>query len=75
MGVSNAFQESIVRNSAGLFAPRQQLFTVLLNAQVLQDNSTNVLAEQRGVGLVWRDPYPVNGRHEIRVRNFRWLTE
>lgn len=75
MGVSNAFQESIVRNSAGLFAPRQQLFTVLLNAQVLQDNSTNVLAEQRGVGLVWRDPYSVNGRHEIRVRNFRWLTE
>jgi hypothetical protein len=75
MTLSNVSHESVIRNSAGLFSPRQQLFTVLVAAQVLQENTTNVLAEQRGVGLVWRDPYPVNGRHETRVRNFRWLTE
>lgn|GEM_PF-4537924 len=67
--------ESVVRNSAGLFAPRQQLFAVFLVAQ-LQDEAENVLAEQRGTGLIWRDPYIVsNNTHATMVRNFRWLTE
>lgn len=69
-----AYHESVVANSAGLFSPRQQLFTVVLAAQVLGVN-TNVLADQRGVGVIWRDPYPSNGVHRTFVRNFRWLTE
>jgi len=73
--IAPAAYESVVRNSAGLFSPRQQLFTVVLAADVLVENTTNVLASRRGVGLVWRDPYPVNGRNDIRIRNFRWLTE
>lgn len=74
-GLSSAYFESVARNSAGLFAPRQQLFTVVLAAQV-QDDDLNVLAEQTGVGLIWRDPYIVsNNTHATMVRNFRWLTE
>lgn len=67
-------KESVLRNSAGLFSPRQNLFTVILISQVTDDED-NVLAEQRGVGTIWRDPYPVNGRHEVFVRYYRWLTE
>ncbi|MBW7909330.1 MAG: hypothetical protein H3C50_10530 [Kiritimatiellae bacterium] len=67
--------ESVVANSAGLLSPRQQLYTVILATQVLGPN-TNVLAEQRGVGVIWRDPYITsNGVHQTFVRNFRWLTE
>lgn len=67
--------ESIVRNSAGLFAPRQQLYAVFLVVQA-QDDDKNILAEQRGTGLIWRDPYIAsNNTHAVMVRNFRWLTE
>ena len=73
--LSSATHESIVRNSAGLFSPRQQLFTVILAAQSLDENGFPT-AEKRGVGLVWRDPYPsTNSMHQTLVRNFRWLTE
>lgn len=73
----NTVYESMVRNSAGLFSPRQQLFGVFLVAQVQDDTvNQNVLAEQRGTGLIWRDPYIVsNNTHAVMVRNFRWLTE
>ena len=74
-GLDSAYFESVARNSAGLFSPRQQLYTVILAAQV-QDDDENILAEQMGVGLIWRDPYIVsNNTHATMVRNFRWLTE
>ena len=67
--------ESFVRNSAGLIAPRQQLYAVFLVVQA-QDDDKNILAEQRGTGLIWRDPYIAsNDTHAVMVRNFRWLTE
>lgn len=71
-------KESIVRNSAGLLSPRQNMFTILLAAQVIND-SYDVLAEQRAVAVVWRDPYPfdpsVSPVHSSFVRFFKWLTE
>lgn len=74
-GLSVGFHESVARNSAGLFAPRQQLFAVFLAVQA-QDDDRNILAEQRGTGLIWRDPYvDGSGTHATMVRNFRWLTE
>lgn len=74
-GLPVTMHESIVRNSAGLFSPRQQLFAVFLIVQV-QDADKNVMAEQRGTGLIWRDPYIAsNNTHAVMVRNFRWLTE
>lgn len=74
--IQPAMYESVIRNSAGLFHPRQQLYTVVLLAQVL-DAAGNPSAEQRGAGLIWRDPYPdpVTGTRATQVRYFRWLTE
>ncbi len=69
-----ARKESVIRNSAGLLSPRQNLFTVFLLVQ-LNSPLGDVLGEQSGVGLIWRDPYEENGAHAIHIRNFRWLTE
>ena len=68
-------RESIVANSYRLLSPRQNLFTILIAAQVT-GSSGGVLAEQRAVAVVWRDPYPdANGRHPALVRFFKWLME
>ena len=73
---TNSYErESIIRNSLGLFSIRQNLFTIILAAQSL-DSKTNVLAEQRAVALVWRDPYPDSqNHHDMFVRFFKWLDE
>ena len=68
-------RESLVANSYRLLSPRQNLFTILIAAQVT-GSSGSVLAEQRAVAVVWRDPYPdANGRHPALVRFFKWLME
>jgi hypothetical protein len=69
-----ARREGVIRNSAGLLSPRQNLFTVFLLVQ-LNSPDGDVLGEQSGVGLVWRDPYVEDGANAIHIRNFRWLTE
>lgn len=66
--------EGAIRNSANLLSPRHNAFTVILAAQ-LTDAENNPLAETRGVGIIWRDPYTVADRHQVYVRNFRWITE
>jgi hypothetical protein len=77
VNVPSNMAESVVINSAGLLSPRQQLYVVFLVAQAQDDTDDhNVLSEQRGTGLIWRDPYIVsNNTHATMVRNFRWLTE
>ncbi len=71
----DGLRESIVANSYRLLSPRQNLFTILIAAQVT-GSSGGVLAEQRAVAVVWRDPYPdANGRHPALVRFFKWLME
>ncbi|MFH0952977.1 MAG: hypothetical protein V1873_01465 [Verrucomicrobiota bacterium] len=77
--------EGIIRNTAGLLSTRQQLFTIILAVQSVDDvdgdgsiGADEVRAEQRAVAVVWRDPYPESGpnsRHRTFVRFFRWLTE
>ena len=76
-------KEGIIRNSAGLLSPRQNLYTIILAAQGL-DAATNVAGEQRAVTLVWRDPYPMANPpanqppariHCAFVRFFKWLTD
>lgn len=71
-----AQMESIIRTTAGLLGTRQNLFTIILAVQSLGD-SGEVMAEQRAVEVVWRDPYedPVTGRHPTFVRFFHWLYE
>jgi hypothetical protein len=74
-------EEAIIRNSAGLLSPRQNLFTILLAAQTV-DSVTNVAGEQRAVAVVWRDPYPTpnpyaptTSNHAAFVRFFKVLAE
>ena len=72
----NSFeQESIIRNSIHLLSPRQNIFTIILAAQSM-DSYKNVVAEQRALAVVWRDPYPdSSGHHDMFVRFFKWLDE
>ncbi len=70
--------ESPLRNTIDLFDTQQNIFTIIIAAQATTDDAVNpqVLAEQRAVAVVWRDPYPdANGRHLAFVRYFRWLSE
>lgn len=66
-------KESVVGTASRLLNPRQQIYTVVLVGQAVSD-SDQVLAEQRAVALVWRDPYPNDdGSHNSFVRWIHWL--
>lgn len=71
---TDAQREAIIRNNIGLLSPRQNLFTVILAAQVYDGSA--VFAEQRAVAVVWRDPVADStGRHPTFVRFFKLLAE
>ena len=69
-GLDNNQKESIIRNSYRLFNPNQQLFTIVVIAQAINDqpdgtgkygtygNEDMIVGEKRAVALVWRDPFP-----------------
>ncbi len=65
-------RESLFRNACGLLSVRQNLFTIIIEAQVA---SGGILprnaARQRAVAIVWRDPYT----GEFVVRSFQWLED
>lgn len=72
---NDALRESIIRNSAGLFSYRQNLFNIYLYAQSLTPGGM-VGAEARAIATVWRDPEfddPDNDPCRFMVRFFRWL--
>lgn len=83
--MNNTKKESIIRNSYQLFNPNQQLFTIVVIAQVINDQGTvgtfdeeddAINGEKRAVALVWRDPFPnPSGRHEMFVKLFKYLDE
>ncbi len=85
-------REALMRHTADLFSPRQSVYTVLVAAQAIRrppnkpladpvDDAIEVVAEQRAVAVVWRDPYPVadptypDHTHPQIVTFFKWLTE
>ncbi|MCO5068017.1 MAG: hypothetical protein M9910_04910 [Kiritimatiellae bacterium] len=73
--VDDATYESVVRNSAGLFSYRQNLFTVYLYAQSITPGGVTG-AEQRAVAIIWRDPEykdAANPVNKMLLRFFRWL--
>ena len=85
-GAPKWFKESVVRHSADLWSARQNMYTVFIAGQALRrepgkasdalvDDNTEVVAEQRAVAVIWRDPFPVNGVHEQRVVFFKWLPD
>ncbi len=74
----SATAENLISDAYGLFGTRQNLYTVLAVAEVFAPKSETPVAEMRAVGLVWRDPIPVEVRsgvfhHETFLRNLVWL--
>ncbi|MFH0881008.1 MAG: hypothetical protein V2A34_14935, partial [Lentisphaerota bacterium] len=84
-GYDNSEKESIIRNSYQLFSPNQNLYTVVLLAQSINDQGIigswdpaedQVTGERKAVALIWRDPFPnEQGRHEWFIRQFKYLEE
>ena len=65
-------KESIFRNPIGLLSVRQNLFTIIIEAQVASGgNIPSHPVRQRAVALVWRDPYT----GEMFVRSIKWLKD
>ncbi|MBX7259302.1 MAG: hypothetical protein K1Y02_23270 [Candidatus Hydrogenedentes bacterium] len=71
--LNNNEKESVIRNSYRLFNANQNLFTLIVVAQTLNEERV-VTGEKRAVALVWRDPFPNGaGQYEMFVRQFRYL--
>jgi len=66
-----AFSQSVIRNLTELVSFRQNIFTIVLAAQALEDDGVHVAGERRAVAVVCRDSY--TGRYF--VRQFKWLEE
>lgn len=65
-------REAIFRNTAGLLSARQNLFTIIIEAQVASGgNIPQNPIRQKAVALVWRDPYT----GEMFVRSIKWLKD
>ncbi|MGD9873068.1 MAG: hypothetical protein AB7T27_02245 [Kiritimatiellia bacterium] len=76
--IPDSVNESIIRNAHQLFGVRQNLFTIILAAQVTDGGGSNpaVFAEQRAVAVVWRDPVADDsGKHPCFVRFFKLLAD
>lgn len=84
INLNNNQKETIIRNSFRLFNPNQNLFTIVVVAQGINDQGTIgdfddediITSEKRAVALVWRDPFPnEDGRHEMFIRRLKYLDE
>lgn len=63
--------DSIISNSYRLYGVRNNFFTIFLAVQVINDLEL-VVAEQKGMALVWRDPFPADdGDHPTFIRFFK----
>ena len=65
-------KEAYFRNAINLLNVRQNLFTIIIEAQVASSgNIPRNPVRQRAVALVWRDPYT----GEMFVRSIKWLRD
>lgn len=63
-------KESLFRNACGLLNVRQNVFTIIIEAQAASGgNIPRNPAKQRAVAIVWRDPYT----GEMFIRHIKWL--
>lgn len=70
IGNSELEKESYFRNAFNLFNLRQNMFTVIIEAQAASGgNIPRNPVKQRAVAIVWRDPYT----GEMFVRHLKWL--
>jgi hypothetical protein len=65
------YREDTLRHMLELISFRQNIFTIVMGAQVLSPNGNIVVAERRAIAEVYRDTY--TGRHFTRF--FRWLDD
>ncbi|MCX6991804.1 MAG: pilus assembly PilX N-terminal domain-containing protein [Kiritimatiellaeota bacterium] len=71
-GLNELQKEAYFRNTGGLLNVRQNLFTIIIEAQVASGgNIPRNPVRQRAVALVWRDPYT----GEMFVRSIKWLRD
>jgi hypothetical protein len=69
-------RESVIRNSSGLLSVRQNLFLILLYADVTKkdlDGKTSALSSVMGVAEVWRDPVDSANHHPVNIPLFQIL--
>lgn len=65
-------REAYFRNSVNLINLRQNVFTIIIEAQAASGgNIPRNPARQRAVAIVWRDPYT----GEMFVRHIKWLSD
>jgi hypothetical protein len=77
--------EGMMAYAAGLLGTRQNFFTIIFAEGTLAGGvgskvtaGTGIIAGQRGVAQVWRDPFPSSNqapKHNYFVRYFRWLED
>lgn len=82
-------RESLIRNTAGLWGTRNQVYTFFVTGRVFSDqydpaihdkaSRTNfVVGEQQAIAVVWRDPFETtdtvgNTTHKSFVQFFHWF--
>lgn len=70
LGTTELQKESYFRNAFNLLNLRQNMFTIIIEAQAASGgNIPRNPAKQRAVAIVWRDPYT----GEMFVRHLKWL--
>jgi hypothetical protein len=77
VGADDAQREGLLRNSAQLLSPRQNLFLVIVRGRAMSTSGNVTMGEAQAIALVWRDPYrnAVTGNHQTRIRWIRWMEE
>ena len=71
-GMNELQREAYFRNACGLLNLRQNVFTIIIEAQAASSgNIPRNPAKQRAVAIVWRDPYT----GEMFVRHIKWLED
>jgi hypothetical protein len=68
---NDIYKEDTFRHLCELLTFRQNIFTIILAAQVMSEEGQTPIAERRAVATVYRDAY--TGRRFIR--NFTWLDD
>lgn len=69
--MSDIFMEDPFRRICELITFRQNLFTVIMAAQVFGGDGESVVGEKRAMAVIYRDSY--TGRYFIR--SFKWLSD
>jgi len=79
-------KEAPIRNAAGLFTARENLFVIMVAGGPFSRGVGRVayrgkigdwLGTQRAVAVVWRDPVPDpdSGKCPVMLRYFKWLED